>query len=192
MVKLSNSTKGNNKKAKRPDKVVTIAIIALIGTIITAIFNSPILLALVQITPTFTPVNPPANSLGDTPTRVISSPAVTSFPVTLSVDKSIDDGLATIPTNEIVEMVFYNPGPKVIYFNLENEQGVRFFTITIPPNTRQTIRMPAGDYIYQIITDRDSNVSLNSYISAPKVLKVEVERELCFYNYSQVLATCSP
>ena len=78
MAKVAKTPKNNGKSSAGPDTAIKVAIIVLIGTVITAICSSPIILVLIQ------KASPPTDSPSSTPTNSAptSNPSLTAIQAT--------------------------------------------------------------------------------------------------------------
>src|SRR5688500_1311504 len=90
MPRLRNSPRQSEKNNSTADTAIKVAVITLIGTIITVVFSSPVLLALVQKSPTPTetvfpenyatfaplPTNPPVSIFLPNPDEISQTPTI--------------------------------------------------------------------------------------------------------------------
>jgi len=86
-----SSKVSKDRSSKKRDPAITVALIALVGTLAAALFSSPVLLALIQRTPAPpTQTSPPSSSSVDS-----SGTVPTSLTPLISVEKSGDENCLT-------------------------------------------------------------------------------------------------
>jgi len=122
---VSKTTK-KSSKPKKIDTAIIVALITLVGILITAILSSPVINTLIE--------RLPSNTHKD-----ISPATSTSL---------------TAESQDTVEMIFMLPSDsEPAKVTVKNNSGVTVLEIHVLPDTKQTVKLPSGDYTYTIESD---------------------------------------
>jgi|WetSurMetagenome_2_1015567.scaffolds.fasta_scaffold458785_1 hypothetical protein len=133
-------TKSRTSKKALP-KEVWIALLGFLGVVITALLTSPILLEVLKQTSTQSNASPTSSPVISGTATLVSNTPMPKYTSTSGVTSTqpIEVVFALDETSNVPGML-----------TIQSTNGKTMVSISITPGSRQTVKLPAGDYIWTI------------------------------------------